>query len=258
MKSIFLLLDSSSSAQRRMELAVSCAATHGAVLTAVFLPASLRTGNDREAANEWESGFSNSATAAGVTSEWISLVDAFNPWEHLLGLSHSASLIVTGQTTGDCYDGSLPEELTERLVLGSGRPVVTVPAAGQFTSCARRVLVAWNEGRDSTRALHDAMPLLQKAQRVHLIKLITEEDAITGADDRLARIIRHLEASGVRARGDVVISLEFPPADMILNRACEESCDLLVMGGFRGDRPALGKIARHVLQYMTLPVLMSH
>ena len=56
----------------------------------------------------------------------------------------------------------------------------------------------------------------------------------------------------------MVISLEFPLADMILNRACEESCDLLVMGAFRGDRPALGKIARHVLQHMTLPVLMSH
>lgn len=67
-----------------------------------------------------------------------------------------------------------------------------------------------------------------------------------------------LDASGIHARGDVVISLEFPLADMILNRACEESCDLLVMGAFRGDRPALGKIARHVLQHMTLPVLMSH
>jgi nucleotide-binding universal stress UspA family protein len=43
-----------------------------------------------------------------------------------------------------------------------------------------------------------------------------------------------------------------------LNHACEESSDLLVMGAFRSDKPVLGKIARHVLQHMTLPVLMSH
>lgn len=258
MKSIFLLLDNSSSAQSRMELAVSCAAAHNAALTALFLPGSLRSGNGREAADQWESRFSNAVAAAGVNSEWISLVDTFSPWEHLLSLSHSASLIVTAQTMGDCYDGSLPEELTERLVLGSGRPVVTVPAAGQFTTCAKRVLVAWNDGRDSTRALHDAMPLLLKAQKVHLIKLITDESSISGADERLGRIIRHLEVSGIRARGDVVISVDFPPGDMILNRTCEESSDLLVMGAFRGDRPALGKIARHVLEHMTLPVLMSH
>ncbi len=258
MTSITLLLDNSSSTLKRLDHAIGCATAHNTSLTAVFLPAALRTCNDRDASKEWESRFILKAQAAGIQFDWINLSDAQNPWDQLLHLVHSTSMIVSGQTIGDCYDGELPEDLTERLVLGSGRPVVTVPCAGQFTNCARRVLVAWNDGRDSTRALHDSMPLLRKAQKVHLIKLITDEDAINGASDRLARIIRHLEDSGVRAKGDVVISLDFPPGDMLLNRACEESSDLLVMGAFRGDKPALGKIARHVLQHMTLPVLMSH
>jgi len=256
--SLILLLDASSSAESRLELAISCATRHAASLTAVFLPASLRCGNDKEASLAWESRFRTRTETAGISSHWISLVEAASPWEQLLNLVHAGSLVFTGQITGDCYDGKLPDDLTERLVLGSGRPVITIPCAGQFTHCAQRVLVAWNDGRESTRAIHDAMPLLLKAQRVHLVKLITEESAIRGADDRLARIIDHLESQGIRAKGDLVISLDFPPADMLLNRACEESCDLLVMGAFRGDKPALGKIARHILQHMTLPVLMSH
>lgn len=258
MTSILLLLDASPSSVKRLEHAISCAVLHQASLTAVFLPAGLKPGNDRDISAVWQERFSIASQAAGVPASWFSLVDAARPWDDLLQLVHASSLVITGQTVGDCYDGNLPDDLTERLVLGSGRPVVTIPHAGQFPFCARRVLVAWNDGRDSTRAVHDAMPLLQKAQRVHLIKLITEEQAIAGANDRLARILQHLAASGVKAKGDVVISLDFPPGDMLLNRACAESCDLLVMGAFRGDKPVLGRIARHVLQHMTLPVLMSH
>lgn len=258
MTSIILLLDASSSTQTRLEFALRCAACHGASLTALFLPGVSGFESDSNASRTWETRFRTRAEASSVCSNWISLVETQNPWEQLYNLVHAASLIITGQTSGDGYDGELPQDLTERLVLGSGRPVLSVPYAGECTQCAQRVLVAWNNGRESTRALHDAMPLLQKAQRVHLITLITQESEISDADDRLAWMIQYLKNAGVHAKGDLVLSLDFPPGDMLLNHACEESSDLLVMGAFRSDKPVLGKIARHVLQHMTLPVLMSH
>jgi nucleotide-binding universal stress UspA family protein len=137
--------------------------------------------------------------------------------------------------------------------------VVLVPYAGSFKAFGRRILLVWDEGRGATRAIHDALPLLSGAKRVHLIKVLTEKDSFLGAEGRLAAILEYLGAAGLPVRGDLVLSFDFPPGDMILNRACEEGSDLLVIGASGdGGRGALSPVARHLLRHMTLPVLLSH
>jgi nucleotide-binding universal stress UspA family protein len=49
--------------------------------------------------------------------------------------------------------------------------------------------------------------------------------------------------------------------DTLLNRVCEEGFDLLVMGAYAHTpqgKIVLGSVARHLLEHMTVPVLMSH
>jgi nucleotide-binding universal stress UspA family protein len=48
---------------------------------------------------------------------------------------------------------------------------------------------------------------------------------------------------------------------MLLNYACEEKMDMMVMGAFTYSRhgtPDVSAVARYILRHMTVPVLMSH
>jgi nucleotide-binding universal stress UspA family protein len=48
---------------------------------------------------------------------------------------------------------------------------------------------------------------------------------------------------------------------MLLNRCADEGIDLLVMGAFaqsRRGQQTLGDVGRYLLEFMTVPVLMSH
>ena len=45
----------------------------------------------------------------------------------------------------------------------SGTATLVVPVAGRFARIGENVWVAWNATRESARALHDAMPLLRRA-----------------------------------------------------------------------------------------------
>ncbi len=53
--------------------------------------------------------------------------------------------------------------MPEQLALEAGLPVLVlvVPYAGRFDTVGKRVLVAWNAGREAARAIGDTMPLIE-------------------------------------------------------------------------------------------------
>jgi hypothetical protein len=51
--------------------------------------------------------------------------------------------------------------LAEELVIHSGRPVLVVPYAGEYTHAGRRPLIAWDHSRESAHALNAALPLIE-------------------------------------------------------------------------------------------------
>jgi nucleotide-binding universal stress UspA family protein len=76
-----------------------------------------------------------------------------------------------------------------------------------------------------------------------------------------ADICEHLERHGVKAAPERVIVSNSSVGDALLNRACEEGFDLVVMGAYAHTpqgKLALGSVAKHLLKQMTVPVLMSH
>jgi nucleotide-binding universal stress UspA family protein len=256
---LLILLDPSPATLPRIDLAVALASKHGAAIIGAFLPPGLHSGDDKELQPMQEAFFAR-AESAGVKALWYDLSGSPEQfWRDLLHIAHCSSLIIIGQTDGEA-EVNLPTDMSERLLAAAGRPLITVPFAVKRVSCGERVLVAWSDGRESARALHDAMPILSLAQKVHLVKLITDETLIDGAAERLSLVTDHLLRSGIKAKGDILLSLDFPAGDMLLNRACDEGCDLLVMGAVResGGKITAGKVAKHVLQHLTVPVLMSH
>lgn len=167
--------------------------------------------------------------------------------------------------------------LVEAVMLGSGRPALVVPYAGRFAAIGRCIVVAWNASREAARALNDALPLLERADKVTVLAVNPGRGA--GGDDEppptasavfgiggqgswpAADIAHHLARHAVKAEASYTISDDIDVGNAILSRAADLGADLIVMGGYGHSRArefVLGGATRTILESMTVPVLMSH
>lgn len=179
--------------------------------------------------------------------------------DELTALATAVDLVVFGQTSPDYRlpTGFHPGD----LVVACGRPVLVVPYAGDFAAVGRRVLVAWDGTREASRALHDAMPLLGKAEAVTVITVRAREAAFEHDGPLLARVVRHLQRHGIAAHSEEALRGDLPISDVLLSRAADLDADLIVAGAYHRTqlREALfGGVSRDLLDHMTVPVLMSH
>lgn len=261
-KDILLYLDESPSCDRRIETAMVLAKRHGASLTGL----SILTHNYYQPQNqhvEESMGASKAflekkALDAGVCAIWRgieSTVVGVGQSEMLIRFSHCSDLVIVGQET---RRKSRNPDMVERLVLSAGRPVLVVPAVGSFPTVGKRVLIAWKSGREAARAVNDALPFLKLADQVTLLSVASDQEEL---QDPWDGILAHLQHHGIQARTELLPATSAPPADNLLNLACDGGFDLLVMGAFsapsrRGAQ--LGPVAAQILREMTVPVLMSH
>jgi nucleotide-binding universal stress UspA family protein len=77
----------------------------------------------------------------------------------------------------------------------------------------------------------------------------------------LKRIERHLARHGLNVRTDHTVPAGDTVTQALLSRAFDMSADLIVAGAYHRSplREALiGGVGRELLQFMTVPVLMSH
>ena len=171
----------------------------------------------------------------------------------------AADLIVAAQTDPD-WDLSPLMDFPERLALESGRPVLIIPYAGRHSSIGRRVVIAWNAGRESARATFDALPLLQGADSVHILEIKDRSDASsTLAPD--TSIAAALGRHGIKPEVRTSVAADISVGDEILSRAADLDADLLVMGAYGHSRfceLVFGGATRQIARHMTLPTLLSH
>jgi nucleotide-binding universal stress UspA family protein len=162
----------------------------------------------------------------------------------------AADLIVVGQ--GD---------LATHVISGSGRPVLVAPHACSASAVGRRVLVAWDGGREAARALQLALPLLQMAEQVDIAVIDTGPDAV--AEARAADPLPYLERHGIKARMAVhaLGGKRHAVGNALLRVAADGGADVLVMGAYGHSRmreTILGGVTRTIFEEMRLPVLMVH
>jgi nucleotide-binding universal stress UspA family protein len=123
------------------------------------------------------------------------------------------------------------------------------------------VLVAWNGAREASRAIGDALPLLERAKRVTAMVVTTNGDDDVGEHLGEARLTAWLQAHGVDV--DVVRqeAPDIPTGQWLLSQAADLGSDLVVMGAYGHARMrelVLGGVTQTMLKAMTIPVLMSH
>ena len=194
-----------------------------------------------------------------------------DPLEALCARSRVADLVVVGQTASGDAQGPT-RRLASQLLVAAGCPVLFVPHGGRDTRCGTRVLVAWSATRESARALRDALPLLQRAAAVEVLRVgVAQADT----DEPLDRVIDYLRWHGISATGSTK-PVRQPPfsermltptvvdvsvAELLLSHAADIDADLIVTGGYGHTRAlqlVLGGVTRTLLDSMTVPALMSH
>jgi nucleotide-binding universal stress UspA family protein len=270
LKDILLHIDNSASCANRIDLAISLARTHGAHLKGLYVLShsyyAPRHGmGASEAARKAEELFCEKTAQAGISAEWI-----FADWS-VVGVSvteiinlyaYYADLVIIGQPNHSSSDQSTPLDLPERLGLGAGRPLLVVPYAGSYSTIGNRVMIAWKSGREAVRSTNDALPILEKAGHVSVVTISPAGSPDSSDTDNALKICTHLGRHAVNATHEhIYASSSMTIGDVLLNHACEQKMDMLVMGAYAQSRRGVfmhSPVARHLLNFLTVPILISH
>ena len=276
LKDIIVPIDTTDACASRVEAAVALATAHDSHVTGVavmyrpYIPphAEVEISADilemrqtalEEAAEQAGAAFQARMEEAGVSAGWR-IVEG-DPIDVLSSQARYGDLLVVSQnpSAGDMFPGG--HEMPDRVILSAGRPVLVVPYIYKGGAIGNRALVAWDAGRMAARAVHDAMPLLEKSEHVTIMVANPEAGPDGHGDLPGADLAAHLARHGINATADHTVSKDVNVGDLLLSRLADDRADLLVLGAYghaRWRELVLGGVTAHILEHMTVPVLMSH
>ncbi|HTZ35632.1 MAG TPA: universal stress protein [Stellaceae bacterium] len=291
LRDLLVCIDDTDAGQRRLNLALDLARRHGAHVAAAYVlgavaarpapplplgaampadggwfdermvpPAAAREPEPPPAishAEQSEALFRETLQSQAVAGDWH-LVDGPDT-DAVAALAKTVDLVVLGQYARDAHNatGLRPDE----VAMQCGRPLLIVPYVGDYASVGRNALVAWDGTREATRALNDALPLLDRDATATVMTIAEDEAQMHRAQLRLQQIVAHLQRHGVAARAEETVRGDMAVSDLLLSRAADLGADLLVAGAYHHSplrEALLGGVSRDLLAHMTLPVLMSH
>lgn len=183
-----------------------------------------------------------------VTSEGKFISDAII--EH----GRESDLIILGD------DNSIDPEVQfqARIVMASGRPVLIVPNTVNNILDFGRAVIGWDGSREASRAVFDALPLLQMAKRVEVTCFDAHKEGEISGDTPGSELAKSLARHGVNATV-VYEESKKSAASSIIERA--EQSDILVMGAYGHSRlteELFGGATLLALTKMPCNILMSH
>jgi nucleotide-binding universal stress UspA family protein len=199
------------------------------------------------------------ADTASVVAEWR--VGDGEPAKVLAVYARYADVVVLGPPAPNTLLSLEAPNFVASVVLAAGRPILIAPAAPTTATLGTNVLVAWNASREATRAVADALPLIEGAARVAILLVRPKTGRSHQGPEPGADVAHYLARHGIDAE---VIQLEDEHGDagaVLLEHAARSGADLLVMGGYGHSRLrelVLGGATRTVLERASVPVLMSH
>lgn len=171
------------------------------------------------------------------------------------------NLVITGQPDTSATALQDEKKALSHLLIGSGRPVIVVPRDHNTPPAFNRVTIAWDGGRESTRALFDSLALITQAKSVEIITVKTEDSSRPFSIARPHEISDLLNDMGIPNQHTILDANGQRSGRLILEKAQEHQSDLLVMGAYAHSRwreLVLGSATRSIIKHMTLPVFMSH
>jgi nucleotide-binding universal stress UspA family protein len=122
------------------------------------------------------------------------------------------------------------------------------------------IVIAWNGGREALRAVHDAMPLLERAKKVTLFAFSSRPSALRRSLQMLAD---HLAAHGVMAEhiSDWTNTGDLTAVEALFASLDTQDADLIVAGAYGHSRlyeGLFGGVTMDLMHQQSLPILISH
>jgi nucleotide-binding universal stress UspA family protein len=185
------------------------------------------------------------------TAQWLRQTGDEAYWVREYG--RAADLLVIGHPADD---QGVSIDTIEAALVGSGRPVLIVPAS-PVVSLPETIVIAWKPAPEAARAVTAAMPFLSKSKQI-LIVTVAEEEGLS--DEEGARLRTSLSWHGLNASTRHLRPDRLGAADTLLAAAAEEGA-LVVMGAYGHSRLRewiFGGFTEHVLRGAGVPVLMMH
>ena len=185
------------------------------------------------------------------TAQWLRQTGDEAYWVREYG--RAADLLVVGHPADD---QGVSIDTIEAALVGTGRPVLIVPAA-PLASLPETIVIAWKAAPEAARAVTAAMPLLSRSKRI-LIVTVAEEPGLS--DEEGARLMTALGWHGLNVSTRHLRPDRLDAADTLLAAAAEEGA-LVVMGAYGHSRLrewVFGGFTEHVLRRAAVPVLMMH
>ena len=159
---------------------------------------------------------------------------------------------------------SVPESYdqwyAEAVIFGSGRPTLVLPERPRAKPFElKTVVVAWDFSRAAARAIADAIPILEKANRVRIVTVANEKvfDTKHSGEELAKNLSRH----GIDVVLDNVDAAGRSIGEVLETHAASWSADILVMGAYGHSRLRefiLGGATKRMLSTPPLPILFSH
>jgi nucleotide-binding universal stress UspA family protein len=173
----------------------------------------------------------------------------------IMSRARCSDLVVMGRSR---HRNHLPENLLERLLLESGRPILLAPVEAA-RALNGTIMVCWKDCREAAHAVTAAMPLLRQAARVFIINVAEGgDDGGIAAADRLARrMLWH----GIRAAPCHHASDGRSVADTLSSAAREFEAGLMVMGAYSRSRISellFGGCTQSFLRAADCAILLAH
>lgn len=215
---------------------------------------------EAEAAKKIERSFRRAVVETGHSGPVHFRIETGQPDLTLARAARYHDLLLIGQfevRLNSQHRDLQPEHLVER----AGKPIVVIPADYELRPFKEIAAVAWDASRSAARALSDAMQILETKKAIDVLTIDTQPDAMAASGMPEFDIAQHLKRHGIVAQH---LSLEASArgiGEAILDHCAQNDPDVLVMGAIGRSKMVsrlFGSVTSHILENMTVPVLLSH
>lgn len=152
------------------------------------------------------------------------------------------------------------EAVLEATIFDAGTPVLLLPEKGLPPVLGKRIVIAWNEGREAMSAVRAALPLLKAADFVD-IAVVDPAPTAPDRSDPGGMLCQMLVRHDVKAEVSVLARSMTRIADVLKRHLRDRDADMLVMGAYGHSRlreALLGGATRDMLEEAEVPVLLAH
>lgn len=151
--------------------------------------------------------------------------------------------------------------VTNGALFESGRPVVILPRGETAFPKVERVMIAWDASVEASKAVRDAIELMQAAKEVHAV-LIDPVPSFEGhGPEPGVDLATYLSRHGISTTVHRLPKEGREVAEVLQRAATDLAADLMVMGGFGHSRlrqRIFGGTTTTTMKETAVPVLMAH